>query len=243
MQKTDANPDTVKALFEAGAHFGYSKSKRHPTTAKYVYATKNNVDILDLEKVSGLAENAMTFIKTIASEGKQLLFVTGKKDVSSKLKDAAIKIDQPYVCGRWIGGTLTNFEQIQKRVNRLEDLRTQKEKGLLGKYTKKERLMIDREIDKLEERFGGITNMKKRPAALFVIDSKFEEVAVAEANKNNIPIISICSSDCDISKVTHPIVANDSSIQSIMYFVNEALAAYEEGTKTAKSEVENKVVK
>jgi len=222
----EVNKDLVNSMFEAGAHFGYAKSKRHPSTAPYIFGLKNRVEIFDLEKVSVSLEKAEEFVKKLASEGKQILFVTSKREAISIIKDAAMSIDQPYVAGRFIGGTLTNFDQIQKRTSRLETLLEQKEKGLLGKYTKKERLLIDREIEKLQERFGGIVSMKRKPAALFVVDSNHEDIAVKEAINQNIPIISLSSSDCNISDIKYPITANDSSVASITYFSKKITEAY-----------------
>lgn len=227
-------------MFSVGAHYGYSKSRRNPTTAKYIFGTKDGVEIFDLEKTAELLDNAKDFVKKIASEGRQILFVAGKKQAVRPIKDAAEKADQPYSVVRWIGGTLTNFEEVQKRVKRLETLIEEKEKGLLAKYTKKERLLIDREIEKLQEKFGGIVNMKKKPAALFIIDSSQEEIALNEAVRENIPVISLCSSDCNIQPVTYPIVGNDTSVESIKYFTSEIVSAFLEGEKNKKVETKEK---
>lgn len=229
---------TVEEMFAVGAHYGYTKSRRHPTVLPYIFGSKGGVEIFDLEKTSSLLDKAQEFVSKLASEGKQILFVAGKRQAIGAMKDGADSIDQPYSIGRWIGGTLTNFDEVSKRVQRLESLLDQKEKGLLAKYTKKERLLIDREIEKLEDRFGGIVSMKKKPAALFIIDSTQEEIAHHEAGVTNIPVISLCSSDCDISKVEYPIVANDSSIDSIKYFISEIVSAYKEGA--TKKKVESK---
>jgi len=231
------NKEAVEAMFKVGAHFGYTKSRRHPSTTDYIFGAKNRIEIFDLEKTSVLLEQAKQFVEEIAAQGKQILFVSGKREAMSVLKDAAAKIDQPYVAGRWIGGTLTNFEQIQKRTSRLEKLLTEKEKGLLAKYTKKERLLIDREIDKLKERFGGITNMKTRPGAVFIIDVKHEDNATAEALVEKLPIISLSSSDCDISNVTRPILANDNAVHSISFILSEIVAAYQAGAKRKQAAV------
>ena len=223
---------TVEEMFAVGAHYGYSKSRRHPTVLPYIFGNKGGVEIFDLEKTSVLLEDAKEFVKKIASEGKQVLFVAGKRQALSAVKDGAEKIDQPYAIGRWIGGTLTNFDEISKRIKRLEDLTSQKEKGLLAKYTKKERLLIDREIEKLEEKYGGIVSMKKKPAALFIIDASQEDIALQEALNSKIPVISLCSSDCDITDIKYPIVANDSSVDSIKYFIKEIVSSYIEGEKS-----------
>lgn len=229
----EVNKAVVDSMFKAGAHFGYAKSKRHPSTAPYIFGLKNRVEIFDLEKVSVSLEKVEEFVKKIASEGKQILFVTSKREAIRIVKDAAMSADQPYVAGRFIGGTLTNFDQIQKRTSRLETLLEQKEKGLLGKYTKKERLLIDREIEKLQERFGGIVSMKRKPAAVFIIDSNHEDIAVKEAINQKIPVISLSSSDCNISQIKYPITANDSSVSSISYFSNKIVEAYKSAVKKA----------
>lgn len=229
------NKDVVEALFKAGAHFGYSKSRRHPSTAPYIFGIKNKIEIFDLEKTSSQLEDAKAFVETLGENGKQILFVAGKREAVRLIKDYADKIDQPYVAGRWIGGTLTNFEEIQKRVSRFEKLTMEKTKGLLAKYTKKERLLIDREIDKLDNRFGGITNMKSRPAAVFIVDVKREDNALAEAKLENVPVITISNSDCDISGVKFPILGNDGSVATISYILGELVSSYQTGLKKKKS--------
>lgn len=229
------NKDIVEALFKTGAHFGYSKSRRHPSTSPFIFGIKNKIEIFDLEKTSLQIEDAKAFVEEVAASGKQILFVAGKREAIRPVRDFAEKIDQPYVAGRWIGGTLTNFEEIQKRVSRLEKLSTEKAKGLLAKYTKKERLLIDREIVKLEERFGGITNMKSRPAAIFIIDVKREENAAAEAKLEKVPVITLSNSDCDISGVQYPILGNDSSVATINYILGELASAYQAGAKRKKA--------
>lgn len=229
------NKDMVEALFKVGAHFGYSKSRRHPSTSSFIFGIKNRIEIFDLEKTSVQLEKAKAFIEEVAAAGKQVLFVSGKREAIRIVRDYAEKIDQPYVAGRWIGGSLTNFEEIQKRINRLEKLTTEKEKGLLAKYTKKERLLIDREIAKLEERFGGVSNMKSKPGAVFIIDAKKEDNALAEAVLEKIPVISLSNSDCDIKDVKFPILGNDSSSATISYILGELVTSYQAGAKRKKT--------
>ena len=155
--------------------------------------------------------------------------VGGKKEAQSVIEDAALKIDQPYVAGRWIGGTLTNFEEIKKRVKQYLDLLSQKEKGELVKYKKKERLMIEREIERLAEKFSGISNMEVKPAAVFLIDADREDIAREEAINVNIPVISLCGTDCNYDKIDYVIPGNDSSLESIKFFVDEIVSAFQEG--------------
>ena len=223
--------DTIKEMFEAGAHFGFSKSRRHPSVMPYILGRKNGVEIFDLEKVDKKLEEAKEFIKSVAKEGKQVLIVGGKTEAQRIVRDAAEKVEMPFVAGRFIGGTLTNFEEIRKRVSRLTTLISQRDKGELGKYTKKERLLIDKEIIKLEDTFGGIVGMSRKPGALFIVDADKEKIARDEAIKEGIPVISLCSSDCNLDKVSFPIPANDSATKSITFFTNQIVSAYKAGVK------------
>lgn len=222
---------TIETMFSAGAHFGLGRSRRHPSVSPYVFGTKNDTDIFDLEKTQSTLEKAKAFISGIAKEGKTVLFVGGKKEASSTIKNAAQSLNMPYVEGRWIGGTISNFGQIRKRIDRYEKLVSDKEKGELAKYTKRERMLIDKEIASLEKMFLGIVSLKKLPDILFVIDPRFEKSAVKEASDFNIPIVALCGSDCNISKISHPIIGNDSSKRSIQFFVDEIVKVYESGKK------------
>lgn len=224
----------VEDMFAVGAHFGYSKSRRHPSTKPFIFGSKEGVEIIDLEKTAEMLKTAKEFAYQTVKNGGQVLFVGTKKEISTYIKDSALKVDQPYVNNRWIGGTLTNFTEIQKRVKKLEDLETEKEKGLFAKYTKKERLLLDRELEKLNSRFGGITNMKSKPALVFIVDSKNEENALAEAIQENIPVISISNSDCDITSIKYPVLANDSSPKSVKFFVDEIVEIIKAGQKDRK---------
>lgn len=224
----------VEQLFNVGAHFAYTKARRHPSAKAFIFGAKNKIEIFDLEKTSDSLARALEFVKGIGSQGGSILFVGGKSEAREAIKAGAGTINMPYVAGRWIGGTLTNFPEIRKRVMKLETLLTQKEKGELAKYTKKERLLIDREIDRLKLFFEGLSLMKEMPKALFVIDSKKEHIAVQEARDLGIPIVALTGSDCDLKEVTYPIPANDSSKQSIEHFVSEIVAAYKAGTMAKK---------
>ncbi|MBU3968752.1 30S ribosomal protein S2 [Patescibacteria group bacterium] len=226
------NNTTIEQMFKSGAHYGYSKSKRHPSAKKYIFGVKNRVEIFDLEKTEIALEEAKEFVKSIIESGKQILFVSGKNEFKNIIQYNAEIALQPYVVGRWIGGTLTNFSEIKKRVKRLIDMKEGKEKGEYSKHTKKERLLMDREIKKLEESFGGIISMSNLPSALFIIDSKKEKSAVAEAIIKKIPIISLSSSDCDFSKIDYPIPANDSSLASVSFFVNQVVEVCKIAQKT-----------
>lgn len=225
--------DIIGAMFTAGAHFGYQKSRRNASIGPYIFGLKNKVEIIDLEQTAKQLERAKEFVQSIAGLGKQILFVGGKNEARDLVKLNAMSIDMPYVAGRWIGGTLTNAVEIKKRIAKFEDLQKQKEKGELAKYTKKERLLIDREIANLETMFSGIVSMKELPKAVFVVDPKKEFIAVAEAKKMNVPVIALLNTDCDIKDIDYPIVANDASVSSIALFTAEIAKAYKAG-KSAK---------
>ena len=219
----------IESMFKAGAHFAFSKSRRHPAVAKYIFGAKNKVEIFDLEKTQALLEKAKAFIHTLAKEGKTILIVGGKSEARAAVKASAETLSLPFVDGRWIGGTLTNFIQIRKRVEKMERLTSEREKGELAKYTKKERLLIDREIANLERFFSGIVSMKELPKAILVVDPKKEHTAIKEAQDIGIPVIAIAGSDCDITVANYPIIGNDSSKTSIEFFMNEVVKAYQAG--------------
>lgn len=221
------NP-VIDTLFKLGAHFGYAPSRRHPSVARYIFGAKGGTELFDLEQTAGALGAALEYIKSLAQARKTILFVGGKAEAREALKRAAERLNQPYVASRWIGGTLTNFSEIKKRLNLLSEQTEQREKGELAKFTKHERLLIDRNIVDLERMFGGLKGMTKLPDALFIVDPKQESGAVAEARQLNIPIIALLNSDCDKSAIAYPIPANDASMQVIAYVLDEAAKTYEQ---------------
>ena len=224
---------SIDVLFEAGAHFGYGRARRHPTATQYLFGTKDRTDIFDLEATTSRIDTAVAYAASLAAAGKQLLFIGGKHEAISIVKAAAERAGQPYCAGRWIGGTLTNFKNIRKRVDLLEKLIADRESGALDKYTKKERVLIDRQIDRLIARFGGLTKMQDLPAALFIVDSRHEDTAVKEANQLKIPVIGLSSSDCNFSLVQYPIPANDTSVRSISLVCGLISDGYQNGRSAA----------
>lgn len=230
----------IDRLFKAGAHFGFSKSRRHPTVVPYLFGSKHGTDIFDLEKTSGLIENAKEVLKEAGAAGKTVLFVSTKDEVSRIVREKAEDAEMPYVTNRWIGGMLTNFSEIKKRINRLIDLTSQGESGELErKYTKKERVLIQRELEKLNFNFGGIKNLEKTPHLLVVVDPRHDHIAVSEASDLNIPIIGVTSSDGNVSKVTHPVVVNDALQSSVTLVLDELLASFKEGRSAFVPEKKN----
>lgn len=219
------NPQ-IEELFKNGAHFGFSKSRRHPSANAYIYGSKNRNDIIDLEKTNESLEKALLFVKSLAEKKETILFVGGKNEAQKTIREAAEAIDMPFVAGRWIGGTLTNFSEIKKRVETMLSLISQKEKGELAKYTKKERLLIDRDIEKLQKMFGGISRMSSLPKALFIVDPRYDSTALSEARLMKIPVVALCGTDNDFKTVNYVIPGNDSSQKSIKYFLDKIKETY-----------------
>ncbi len=223
----------IDSLFAAGAHFGFVKSRRHPSAKPFIFGAKNKVEIFDLEKTSVELAKALEFVEGKGKEGGLILFVGGKSEAREAVVKAGTELSMPYVAGRWIGGTLTNFPEIKKRIAKLEELTTQREKGELGKYTKKERLLIDREIDNLTTYFGGLSTLKMLPKILVIIDPKKEHIAVSEARRMKIPVVALCGSDTDLHQIDRAIPGNDSSRQTISYVLSEVVSAFKAGQALA----------
>lgn len=216
----------IKELIEVGAHYGFSKSRRHPSMKKFIFTTKNKADIFNLEMTADQLVQALELVQEIANNKKQILFVGTKPEAKIVTQVAADSTANPFVTDRWIGGTLTNWNEIQKRVNRLETLRKEQETGEFAKYTKKEKLGLERLIAKLNRYFGGITIMKEKPSALVVIDPKKEHIAVSEAQQLGIPVIALANSDCDVAEIKFAIPVNDASKGSIEYFLKKIATQY-----------------
>ncbi len=227
---------TFDALLSVGAHFGFVKSRRHPSAKPFIFGSKNHIEIFDLEKTGKELKKALIFVEEKGKEGAVALWVGGKSEAREAIIKAGKELEMPHVAGRWIGGTLSNFAEIKKRIARLEELVSQRERGELGKYTKKERLLFDREIEKLSIYFGGLSHLKTLPKFLVVVDSKKECIAVAEARKLGIPIVALAGSDSNLYEVDYPIPSNDASRQSIAFILQEIVTAYKRGREAALKE-------
>ncbi len=220
----------VKRLFTTGAHFAQVKSRRHPTMKPYLVGTKGRQEIIDLAKTSEQLESAKMIMSALAKEGKTVLFVGGKVEIASLVKKCAEETGAPYVATRWLGGTISNWTEIKKRIDRLADLIEKSATGALAKqHTKLELVKLDREKKKLLGRLDGITNLAKRPDALVVVDTKHERHAVKEARDAGIPIIAIMSSDCNVKDATYPIVANDTSRETVKLILSELSQSFIKG--------------
>src|SRR3989344_2337624 len=194
MQKAELkkeNDSIVEKMFEAGAHYGYSKTRRHPSVSPFIYATKNKADIINLEKTSGMLDRALQFIKGLGASGKVVLFVGTKPEAKAAIKNAAEALNMPYVVERWIGGTLSNFTEIKKRITELENYRKDSLGGGLDKYTKKERVVMAKKMEKLTRYYAGLVGLKKSPDALFIVDARSEHIAATETRKSGVPLIAL----------------------------------------------------
>ena len=228
-EKTANTLPNIDEMFAAGVHYGYSKSRRHPSVSSYIYATKQSGDIINLEKTSELLESAVEFVKSLGSRNKVLLFVGTKPESKASVKAGAESLNMPFVCERWIRGTLTNFPEIKKRIAVLENYRKGLATGELEKYTKKERSVMAKEMEKLAKYYSGLVGLKKSPDALVIVDSRKEYIPAAEALQENIPVVALVNSDSDIKNIDHPVVGNDAGIPSVKLFVDTIVSAYKAG--------------
>jgi small subunit ribosomal protein S2 len=208
-------------MTEAGLHFGHRTSKVHPKMKQYIFAVKNGVHIIDLEKTKEKLDLALDFIKKLVEEEKMIVLVGTKIQFKNLVKEIAEEAKIPYITKRWLGGTFTNFKTIRKRIDYFKDLQERKEKGELEKYTKKERLNIDRELENLEDKFGGIKNVEKLPDAIFVLDMKKDGLAIKEAREKGVKVIAIADTNMDPSLADYVIPANDDAISSVKYILEK----------------------
>ncbi len=210
-----ANIITMKQLLEAGVHFGHPTRKWNPKMKKYIYVARNDIYIINLEKTVEMIDKAYTFVKDVASQGKSILFVGTKKQAQEAIAQEAQKCGMYYVKSRWLGGTLTNFQTIRSRIERLNKINLMEKMNEFALLPKKEVLKLKAERDKLEENLGGIKDMRALPGALFVVDPKKEHNAVLEARKLHIPIVAIVDTNCDPDEIDYVIPGNDDAIRAI----------------------------
>ncbi|MBE5805919.1 MAG: 30S ribosomal protein S2 [Clostridiales bacterium] len=205
----------MKQLLEAGVHFGHQTRRWDPKMAEYIFQARNGIHIIDLQKTSKKLDEAYDFMKKQAEEGKTVLFVGTKKQAQDCMKEAAEKSGMYYVNQRWLGGMLTNFETIRKRVQRLKELETMQEDGTFDVLPKKEVILLKKEMEKLEKNLGGIKDMEKVPGVLFVVDPKKERIAILEARKLNIPVVGLIDTNCNPEDVDYAIPGNDDAIRAV----------------------------
>lgn len=206
-----------EALAKAGLQYGYSRTRRHPSVKPFIEGTSNGVDFINLDKTKEQLDNAIAFLKAVQGAGKTILFVGVKPEIRQIIKEVALSLNAPYVAERFIGGTLTNFPQMKKRVEKLHDLLKKKENGELAVYTKKEQLLIQRDIDRLDRDFGGVSSLNNLPAVVVIVDPRHEDMCVKEANRLHIPVVALSNTDCTLDGIAYPIVGNDGSVSSVRF--------------------------
>lgn len=224
----------IEDLLLAGSHFGHLTRRWNPKMKKYIFMERNGIHIIDLKKTTQMIDDAYNAVVKLALEGKKILFVGTKKQAKAIIKDHAERCESFYVCERWLGGMLTNFNTVRKSIKKLTDLQKDEETGNIEKYVKKERLIMMREKEKLEKVLNGIAKMTKLPGAIFIVDIKKEHIAIDEAKKLNIPTIAIVDTNCDPDLVDFVIPANDDAVKSIEAITKTIADAIIEGTELTK---------
>ena len=228
----------MKQLLEAGVHFGHQTRRWDPKMAEYIFQARNGIHIIDLQKTSKKIDEAYAFLKEQAEEGKTVLFVGTKKQAQECVKEAAEKSGMYYVDQRWLGGMLTNFGTIRKRVQRLKDLETMQEDGTFDVLPKKEVILLKKEMEKLERNLGGIKNMEEIPGVIFLVDPKKEHIAVLEAKKLGIPVIGLVDTNCNPEEVDYAIPGNDDAIRAVKLITDVLANAIIEGKQGESFETE-----
>ena len=220
---------SMKSLLEAGVHFGHQTRRWNPKMATYIYTERNGIYIIDLQKTVKKLEEAYNFVRDMAAEGGNILFVGTKKQAQDAIKEEAIRCGGYYVNARWLGGMMTNFRTMRTRIDRLAQLRKMEADGTFAMLPKKEVIKLQGEIEKLEKYLGGVKEMKKLPAALFIVDPRKERNAIAEAKKLNIPIVAIVDTNCDPDEIDYVIPGNDDAIRAIRLIAAAMASAVIEG--------------
>ena len=236
-----SNVISMEQLLEAGVHFGHQTRRWNPKMAEYIFTERNGIYIIDLQKTVKKVEEAYYFIRDIAAAGEAILFVGTKKQAQDSIKEEAERVGMYYVNARWLGGMMTNFKTIQKRIERLEQINKMEEEGTFDLLPKKEVINLKGQRDKLEKYLGGIKDMKKLPGALFVVDPRKEKIAIAEAKKLGIPVVAIVDTNCDPDEVDYVIPGNDDAIRAVKLVVStiaNAVIEGREGTAEAPAEEE-----
>ncbi len=220
---------SMKQLLEAGVHFGHQTRRWNPKMARYIFTERNGIYIIDLQKTVKKLDEAYNFVKETAANGGEILFVGTKKQAQESMKEEAERCGMHFVNARWLGGMMTNFRTIRHRVERMEQLKAMREDGTFAMLPKKEVVKLELEISKLEKYLGGVKEMKKLPAALFVVDSRKEHIAISEARKLHIPIVAIVDTNCDPDEIDYVIPGNDDAIRAVKLITGAMADAVMEG--------------
>lgn len=231
---------SMQELLEAGVHFGHQVRRGHPRMKTYIYGVRDGVHILDLAKSEEMLKSATEAAYNLGKEGKVLLVVGTKKQAREIVEKAAQEAGTPYLISHWVGGLLTNFDEIKKNVKKLKDLKEEKEKGTLSRYTKKEQLLMSRKLEKFNSVLGGVADMDKIPDAIFIVDTVAENTAVKEAQRVGIVSLGMADTNSNPDDLDHPIASNDDGIKSIKLVVETVIGAYAKGKKEAKGIADKK---
>ena len=226
---------SMKQLLEAGVHFGHQTRRWNPKMAEYIFTERNGIYIIDLQKTVKKLDEAYMFVRELSANGENVLFVGTKKQAGDSIKEEAERAGAYYVNARWLGGMLTNFKTIRRRIDRLAQLRKMEEDGTFDRLPKKEVVKLELEIEKLEKFLGGIKEMNKLPGALFIVDPRKERIAVAEAHKLGIPIVAIVDTDCDPDEIDYVIPGNDDAIRAVRLIASAMADAIIEGRQGAET--------
>ncbi len=230
---------SMKQLLEAGVHFGHQTRRWNPKMAEYIFTERNGIYIIDLQKTVKKVEEAYFFVREVSMNGGDVLFVGTKKQAQDSIKEEAERSGQYFVNARWLGGMLTNFKTIQKRINRLNQLEAMEQNGMFEVLPKKEVIKLRNEMEKLEKYLGGIKNMKKLPGALFIVDPRKERNAILEARKLGIPVVAIVDTNCDPDEVDYVIPGNDDAIRAVKLIAAKIADAVIEGRQGESMSVES----
>ncbi len=230
---------SMKQLLEAGVHFGHQTRRWNPKMAEYIFTERNGIYIIDLQKTVKKVEEAYFFVREIAMNGDDVLFVGTKKQAQDSIREEAERSGQFFVNARWLGGMLTNFKTIQKRIDRLKQLENMEQNGLFEVLPKKEVIKLKAEMEKLEKYLGGIKNMRKLPGALFIVDPRKERNAILEARKLGIPVVAIVDTNCDPDEVDYVIPGNDDAIRAVKLIASKMADAVVEGRQGEQMDTES----
>jgi small subunit ribosomal protein S2 len=227
---------SMKALLEAGVHFGHQTRRWNPKMSRYIFGSRNNIHIIDLQKTVKELKKALTYVRDLAAEGKTLLFIGTKKQAREAVAQEAARCSMPFVRDRWLGGTLTNFETVRRSAKRLSELERMKASGVFSQLSKKEAMWREKDIKRLSKSLDGIKNMESLPDAVFVVDPVQEITAITEARRMEVPVVSICDTNCDPDLIDYPIPGNDDAIRSVRLFCKLVADSVLEGVEAAKAQ-------
>lgn len=224
----------IEVMMKAGVHLGHAKGKTHPAMKPYIFGVRNTISVIDLTKTKEKLDTALEFIKGVASRGEQVLLVGTRPAARRAILEVIERVKMPYYIDRWIGGTMTNFEEISRRVAYLEQLEKGKGSGEWEKYTKKEQIERGKELERLKKNFEGIRSMKRMPGAVFIVDINEDVTAVREARRKKVPLVALVDTNSNVDLIDYPIPSSDDALPAVRYMVGRIAEAIEEGQKQAK---------